>query len=62
MGTINPIPACIDPVGGELIPIEATSLILAGTQTTLSWLIPVTVSAIGITIVIAREFSKYQPE
>jgi len=62
MGTINPIPACIDPVGGELIPIEATSLILAGTQTTFSWMIPITVSAVGIVIVIARKFSKYQPE
>jgi len=65
MGTLNPIPACFPDgpavVGGKIIPIEATSLILAGTQTTVSWLIPVTVSAIGIAIVIARKFSKYQP-
>ena len=68
MGTTNPILACMpdggdgQSVGGDIIPIEATSLILAGTQTTISWLIPVTVSAIGIAIVIAREFSKYQPD
>ncbi len=67
MGSVNPILACMpdigdgQSVGGKIIPIEATSLILAGTQTTVSWLIPVTVSAIGIAIVIARKFSKYQP-
>jgi len=49
-------------VGGELIPIETTSLILAGTQSTFSWMIPITVSAIGIAIVVARKFSKYQPD
>jgi len=57
----DPIPGCFVEVGGELIPLDTTSLILAGTQTTVSWLIPVTVSAIGIAIVIARKFSKYQP-
>jgi len=56
MGTINTIPACIDTVGGEIIPIESTSLILAGTQSTFSWMIPITVSAIGVAIVIARKF------
>jgi len=35
------------PVGGELIPIETTSLILAGAQT-FSWMIPVVLSVIGI--------------
>jgi len=42
-------------VGGELIPIETTSLILAGAQS-FSWMIPVIVSGIGIGIVIARKF------
>jgi len=55
------IPEC-SRVGGELIPIETTSLILAGTQSTFSWMIPITVSAIGIAIVVARKFSKYQPD
>ena len=49
-------------VGGEMIPIGTTSLILAGTQSAFSWMIPITVSAIGIAIVIAKKFSKYQPE
>jgi len=34
-------------VGGEIIPIETTSLLLAGAQT-FSWMIPVILSAIGI--------------
>lgn len=49
-------------VGGEIIPIGTTSLILAGTQSAFSWMIPITVSAVGIAIVIAKKFSKYQPE
>jgi len=48
-GGISPV------VGGEIIPIETTSLILAGAQT-FSWMIPVIVSVIGIAIVIARKF------
>jgi len=38
-------PGCI--VGGELIPIETTGLILAGAQT-FSWMIPLILSGIGI--------------
>jgi len=44
------------PVGGELIPLDTTSLLVAGTQMTAAWLIPVIVAAIGIGIVIARKF------
>ena len=43
-------------IGGEIIPIESTAVLLAGAQTTSSWLIPVIVSAVGIAIVIARRF------
>jgi len=43
-------------VGGELIPLDTTSLLLAGTQMNAAWMIPVIVSAIGIGIVIARKF------
>ena len=57
----NPDPQC-EIVGGEFIGVDTTSLILAGTQSTFSWMIPITISAIGIAIVIARKFSKYQPE
>ena len=47
---------CIDiNVGGELIPIDATTLILAGTQITASWMIPVIVSAVGIGLVFVRK-------
>ncbi len=38
--------ACF-PIGGQIIPIESTSLILAGTQT-FSWMIPVVLSVVGI--------------
>ena len=41
------------PVGGELIPIDATSLILANTQT-FSWMIPVILSGIGIGLFVFR--------
>jgi len=44
------------PVGGELIPVDSTSLLVAGAQANALWLIPVLVSAIGIGIVIARKF------
>ena len=43
-------------VGGELIPVETTPLLIAGTYSTAAWLIPLIVSAIGIGIVIARKF------
>ena len=49
-------PESASPVGGELIPLDTTMILLAGTQTTASWLIPVIVSAIGIGIIIARKF------
>jgi len=48
-------------VAGTLLPIDTTAVLVAGTQTTASWMIPVIVAGIGIAIVIARKFSKYQP-
>jgi len=44
------------PVGGELIPLDTTMVLVAGTQFTAAWLIPVLVSSIGIGIVISRKF------
>ncbi len=35
-------------IGGELLPIETTALLLAGAYTTASWMIPVVLSAVGI--------------
>ncbi len=43
-------------VAGSLIPIDMTLLILAGTQMTAAWMIPIIVAGIGIAIVIARKF------
>ncbi len=42
-------------IGGVLIPIETTSLLLAGTQMTASWLIPVVVAGSGIVLVFVRK-------
>ncbi len=43
-------------VGGELIPLDTTSLLVGGAQMNAAWMIPVIISAIGIGIVIARKF------
>jgi len=43
-------------VGGELIPLDTTSLLLTGAQMNAAWMIPIIVSAIGIGIVLARKF------
>ena len=41
-------------VGGELLPLDTTSLLLAGAQMTAAWMIPVIVSAVGIGLVLVR--------
>jgi len=43
-------------IGGELIPLDKTSLLVVGAQMNAAWMIPVIVSGIGIGIVIARKF------
>jgi len=43
-------------VGGELIPLDTTMVLLAGTESVASWMIPVIVAGIGFAIVIARKF------
>jgi len=42
-------------IGGELLPIDTTAVLLGGSQMTASWMIPVIVAGIGIGIVIARK-------
>jgi len=42
-------------IGGKLLPIDTTALLLAGMQTNLAWIIPVIVSAVGFGIVILRK-------
>ena len=53
-GQISCMP--ITSVGGELLPLDSTALILAGAQMNAAWMIPVIVSGIGFAIVIARKF------
>jgi len=43
-------------IGGELIPLDTTMVLLGATKTTASWMIPVLVAGIGIGIVIVRKF------
>jgi len=43
------------PIGGEIIPIDTTLLLLVGVQTSALWLIPFLVSIVGITIFFARK-------
>jgi len=43
-------------VGGEIIPIESTAVLLTAAYMTTSWLVPVVVASIGIGIVLARRF------
>jgi len=54
---ITTIPSICSPVGGELIPIETTSLLLAGAQS-FSWMIPVVLSGIGIGLFVVSRKSK----
>jgi len=44
-------------IGGEIIPIETTSLILAGSQS-LSWMIPVVLSVLGIGLFVVSRKSE----
>lgn len=55
-GIVNECPSVDEdvPVGGTLIPIDSTSLLLVGTQLTVSWLIPVLVSVVGIGLALVR--------
>jgi len=43
-------------VGGDIIPLDTTMVLVAGSHSVAAWMIPVIVSAIGIGIVIARKF------
>jgi len=52
-----PCPIVPPVVGGELIPLESTSLILAGAQT-FSWMIPVILSGIGIGLFVVSRKSE----
>ena len=47
---------CRSAVGGDMIQIETTSVLVAGTHSVAAWMIPIIVSGIGFVIVIARKF------
>jgi len=53
----TPPPPDDDIVGGKIIPIETTSLLLAGAQT-FSWMIPVVLSGIGIGLFVVSRKSE----
>jgi len=58
-GSVLPIPGSVSnqcAVGGELIPLDTTMILVAGTHSVAAWMIPVIVSGIGFAIVIARKF------
>jgi hypothetical protein len=44
-------------VGGELLPLNTTALLLAGAQT-FSWMIPVVLSALGIGLFVVSRKSE----
>ena len=54
-GNVFPLPGIVNqcPVGGEMIPVDSTALLLAGTQS-FSWMIPMILSGIGIGLVLVR--------
>ena len=45
---VEEIMRMVDPVGGELLPINTTALLLAGVQSISMWMIPVVISGAGI--------------
>ena len=52
---VGSIPPEMRPIGGEIFPINTTSLLLAGIQTNLAWIIPIALSAAGIGVVLVRK-------
>jgi len=54
---IEPIASICVEVGGNLVPIDSTALLLAGAQT-FSWMIPVILSVVGIGLFVVSRKSK----
>lgn len=42
------------PIGGDIISLQTTALLLSGAQMTVSWLAPVIISAVGIGLILVR--------
>jgi hypothetical protein len=45
---LDPVNACPDIIGGEIIPIESTALLLAGAQTSAFWILPIILVGVGL--------------
>ncbi len=60
VATSTCVPGLVCPVsvsiGGQMINVDSTTLILAGSQMTAAWILPVIVAGAGFAIVIARKF------
>ncbi len=41
--------------GGEMMPIDTTALLVAGTTSTASWMVPIVVAAAGISLLIQTQ-------
>jgi len=54
-GNISCDPDGSQPVGGENMPIELTSLILANTQSNAMWILPLLITLVGIGVLILRK-------
>lgn len=52
---LHPVNGGPMPVGGELIPIDTTMVLVAGAQYTAAWMIPLVVAAAGFGLVISRK-------
>ena len=42
-------------IGGKLLSLDTTALLLAGVQTNLAWIVPVALSAVGIGVILVRK-------
>jgi len=46
------------PVGGEMIPLDSTMVLVAGTQTTAAWMFPIIVAAAGFGLIIQTQITR----
>jgi len=51
---------CRSAVGGEMMPIDTTALLVAGTTFTASWMVPIVVSAAGIGLLIQSQKTRFK--
>jgi len=49
---------CGQAVGGEMIPLDSTMVLVAGTQTTAAWMFPIIVAAAGFGLIIQTQITR----